>query len=217
MAIGARHGERRRLTGRTPRHRRSPKGPRLVRLGEAALGRRHAAARAAPRDSPGLGAVAHRAWPRRKSGRTLRIAAPAALVVLRDARRVPLVARPVHLLRRLPRLGAVDLGSGPMAALHPRLTRRNHHLTRRAPAHARRQAVADAAAVRVELPVFRSGAVLHEDAWPVTGRRQHHDARALSGTARGRRHGRGLAEVRGRCRTFARLESPSCKCSTTRS
>ena len=100
----------------------------------------------------------------REPRRPVRGAAPAALVVRRDARGVRLVARPVPLLRRLSRRGAAHRRAAALGALRPRLADRDHDLARRAAAHARRQAGAAAPAVRARLPLLRAGALVHQDA-----------------------------------------------------
>lgn len=52
--------------------------------------------------------------------------------------------------------------------------------------------------VRTGMPIFRSGFVVHEDAWVTAGCWQLYDAGTLSGPARGRGNGLRFAEVRGR-------------------
>ena len=108
-----------------------------------------------------------------------------SLAEMRDG--VRLVARPVPLLRRLPGRAPLIERAGALGALHPRLADRDDDLPRRAAADAGGQAGAAAAAVRAGLPLLGPDPLVHQDARPAPGRRQHHDPGPLPRPAGGAR------------------------------
>jgi len=99
--------------------------------------------------------------------------------------------------KRVP-LEVVILGPAPLGALRRGQLDCDVDLSRRAAAHAGGQAGVAAAAVRARLPLLRAGALVHKDAGPATGRREHDHAGSLSGAIGRCRTRRWASEVRRR-------------------
>src|ERR1017187_1222329 len=125
-------GEGHRQTRRGAGPGRSAKGFRLVGGGETPLGRGHARPLAASGGAARLRAAAGAARAGRKPGWTFRDAAPAALVLRRDAHRLRLYTRAIPLLRRLSWRGAAETRSAALAALSARCIGGNDDRARRA-------------------------------------------------------------------------------------
>ena len=163
--------------------RRSPEDPRLVRDGQTALGRRHPQPPAAPGGPARLSAAARAERIVREPSWPLRDTASAALVIPRDARGIRVQIGSVPLLRGVPRRRTAGERSLALATLPPRVARRDHNLARRTVADPRRKARTAAATVWPRVPLFRAGALVHQDARPTPRRWQYDHPGALLGIA----------------------------------
>jgi hypothetical protein len=109
-------------------------------------------------------------------------------------------------VRRLPRRGTARRRPRTLAAVPPRRADRDDDRARRAAHDPGGQARPPAPHVRARLPVLRPDPVLHEDARPAPGGRQHHHPRPLPRAAGRRGHADRPVEVRGGGRPPARLQ-----------